>query len=216
MTQISRIAQTYFQDPKSRGFRAALGTPRNQYRFLCNPPDKGVFPPSQADPYSSKPLQFTDITILDPRVRLWPVALLQVELTSAERLGRGKNLQGPRFGGSKQITVRSWGTMAKGRPASPSDFFSSDAFVGSRGLKTGISILCRLQQTTLVIRPRDRGYCFRTLIFSFLLPALPVIGPRLALHPLCRNPSTTLTTLIARSANHFRIVGRSSDNILLI
>lgn len=91
------------------------------------------------------------------RVRLWPVALLQVELTSAERLGRGKNLQGPRFGGSKQITVRSWGTMAKGRPASPSDFFSSDAFVGSRGLKTGISILCRLQQTTLVIRPR--GTC---------------------------------------------------------
>lgn len=44
--------------------------------------------------------------------------------------------------------------MAQGRPAWPSDFCASDALVGNLGLKTGMAILCRLQETTLTTRPR--------------------------------------------------------------
>jgi hypothetical protein len=44
--------------------------------------------------------------------------------------------------------------MAQGRPAWPSDFCASDAFFENLGLKTGMPILCRLQQTTLTARPR--------------------------------------------------------------
>ncbi|KAJ0150704.1 Uncharacterized protein HZ326_6757 [Fusarium oxysporum f. sp. albedinis] len=36
-----------------------------------------------------------------------------------------------------------------------SDFCASDAFVGNLGLKTGMPIVCRLQETTLTTRPRD-------------------------------------------------------------